>query len=313
VITGSSGPREPVTAQGATEARAEAALERLPPRLSDASHWLLARWPGRILVHTAAACMRVDLFDRAMTIAAQFFTSVLPILILTATWAASRDADAIVDALGVPEQSRSIIEQAVQGADSAAFGIAGTLFLLVSATSLSRALTRAFAAIWDMPRPKSNLASAWRWVAVVLVLAIALVLVHTLVDRLSVLPPRHMWPVAVSLSCDLAVALFVPWVLLSGTVAPRLLLPGALAFALLMLTVRPASAAWLPRALEVSADRYGPIGVAFTYLAWLYVAAFCFMTTAVIGQVVATDRGRLGAWIRGTRPPSGSEGADDAR
>jgi membrane protein len=313
MTTASGGPDEPATAPGATEARAEAALDRLPPQLRDASEWLLARWPGRILIHTAAACMRVDMFDRAMTIAAQFFTSVLPILILASTWAASRDAEAIGDALGVPEQSRAIIEQAVQGADSAAFGIAGTLFLLVSATSLSRALTRAFAAIWDVPRPKSSLSSAWRWVAVVLVLAIALVLVHSLVDRASVLPPHEVWPFAVSLTCDLAVALFVPWVLLSGTVAPRLLVPGALAFALLMLAVRPASAAWLPHALEVSAERYGSIGVAFTYLAMLYVAAFCFMATAVIGQVIATDGGRLGAWIRGTRPPVVSEGSDDGR
>ncbi len=61
-----------------------------------------------------------------------------------------------------------------------------------------------------------------------------------------------------------------------------------------MVAVRPASAIWLPRALETSADRYGAIGVAFTYLAWLYVAAFCFLATAVVGQVVATDTGGSG-------------------
>ena len=107
-----------------------------------------------------------------------------------------------------------------------------------------------------------------------------------------------MWPLAVSFACDVAVAVFVPWVLLSGTVAPRLLVPGAVTFAFLMVVVRPASTAWLPRALETSADRYGSIGVAFTYLAMLYVAAFCFLATAVVGQVVATDQGRFGAWIR---------------
>ena len=97
--------------------------------------------------------------------------------------------------------------------------------------------------------------------------------------------------------------MFVPWVLLSGTVAPTAG-PRRPDFPLLMVSVRPASAAWLPRALEVSADRYGPIGVAFTYLAWLYVAAFCFMGAAVVGQVIATDRGRLGDWIRGNPPRS---------
>jgi membrane protein len=78
-----------------------------------------------------------------------------------------------------------------------------------------------------------------------------------------------------------------------------MLLPGAFLFATLMATVRPATALWLPRALEASADRYGSIGVAFTYLTWLYVASFCFMATAVLGQVIASDQGRLGARIRG--------------
>lgn len=289
---------DPDTREETSEARGEAVLERLPPRLRQAVDWVRARWLGRILIDAAAGCVRVDMFDRAMTISAQFFTSVLPILILTATLANRNDSGTIADVLGVPEKSQSVIEQAVSGADSAAFGIAGTLLVLVSATSLSRALTRAFAAIWHIPRPRSKLSSAWRWLAAVLVLTVSLVFVHSLSERASVLPPRAVWPLAVSFACDVAVAVFVPWVLLSGTVAPRLLVPGAVTFAFLMVVVRPASTAWLPRALETSADRYGSIGVAFTYLAMLYVAAFCFLATAAIGRVVATDRGRLGALVR---------------
>lgn len=275
-----------------------AVLERLPPWLHLLVDRLLDRWLGRVLVNIAAASVRVGLFDRATTIAAQFFTSVLPILILTATWADRSESDAIAHSLAVPEQSRTVIEEAVSGADSAAFGIAGTLLVLASATSLSRALTRAFAAIWAIPRPPTRITSAWRWLAAVLVLALALVLANSVSDRASALPPRGVWPVAVSMAIDLALAVFVPWVLLSGIVTTRLLLPGALAFTLVMAAVRPASAVWLPRALETSADRYGSIGVAFTYLAWLYVVAFCFVASAVVGQVVATDPGRLGTWIR---------------
>jgi membrane protein len=63
--------------------------------------------------------------------------------------------------------------------------------------------------------------------------------------------------------------------------------------------VRPASSAFLPRALDVSADRYGTIGVAFTYIAWLYAISFCFLVAALVGQVIATDQGWFGRWIRG--------------
>jgi membrane protein len=239
------------------------------------------------------------MFDRSMTVAAQFFTSVFPILILFMTWARSRDADRLADALGLPAETRSVLQDAMQGAGSSAFGFVGILIVLASATSLSRALTRCFVAIWGLPRPRSSLGSAWRWLAVVVVLTLSVVLARAVSEPL---PPRDVLPLLESFALDVAVAFFVPWVLLGGAVKPRVLAPAALVFALLMVTVRPATAAWLPHALEVSADRYGSIGVAFTYLACLYVASFCFLGSAVVGQVIATDRGGLGQWIQGRAP-----------
>ena len=53
--------------------------------------------------------------------------------------------------------------------------------------------------------------------------------------------------------------------------------------------------------MEESAARYGTIGIAFTYLAWLYVVALLFLATAILGQVIAEDQGRLGQFIRRTR------------
>lgn len=277
-------------------ARVDASLGRLPPGLQRRLARLLDRRPGRILLQAAAGLGRVEVFDRSMTIAAQFFTSVLPVLILIATLGSN--SDRFADAIDMPEQSRQVLEGAVDSG-GAAFGIVGAIFVLVSATSLSRALARAFAAIWGLPRPPTRLSSAWRWLAVVLVFALSLVLVRTAGEPLDAIPPRELWPRVVSFSWDVAVAAFVPWALLAGAVRVRMLVPGALLFALLMITVRPATQAWLPGALEASADRYGSIGVAFTYLTWLYVAAFCFLTTALVGQVVATDPGMLGRRVRG--------------
>ena len=298
------------SAEAEAKARAEAALTRLPPRLRQAVVWLLSRWPGRIAVAGARVSLRVDIFDRSMTIAAQTFSSLFPILILFATWADAGDTHDVGDAVHMPAESRSVLDDAVRGADGAAFGVAGTLIVLVSATSLSRALTRAFALTWDLPRPRSRLSSAWRWLAAVVTLALSLIVVRALSGPAGGLPPPRLWQWALAFTCDFAVALFVPWVLLSGTVRLRLLAPGAVVFATVMLAVRPVSAAWLPRALEESAHRYGSIGVAFTYLAWLYVASFCFLAASVVGHVIATDGGSLGQWIQGTasgRPAAGSD------
>ena len=291
------------------EAKARAALNRLPPSVQRSVTWLLTHWPGRMVIRTALSCVRVGLFDRSMTIAAQFFTSVLPILILVATWRNARDTSRLADVLGLPEESRAVLEDAVQGSNGATFGVIGTLMVLVSATSLSRALTRAFVAAWELRTPKPTLGSAWRWLAVVVGLALGLVAVRALAELAADLPPGPVWEVVVTVVCDITLALLVPWVLLSGSLRPRLLLPGALLYALVMLVFRPASAAWLPRALDASAERYGALGVSFTYLAWLYVWAFILLLTAMVGQVAATDTGGIGGWIRGDSAPPADPGS----
>jgi membrane protein len=130
-------------------------------------------------------------------------------------------------------------------------------------------------------------------------LALAVTLTLTLVRRIADEPPRGLWAMALSFVISLALGVFVPWVLLSGAVGARMLLPGAALVAVVMAFARPAIATWVPHALEVSAGRYGSIGVAFTYLACLYVMSFCWLAGAVVGQVVATDEGGFGRWVRG--------------
>lgn len=274
--------------------------------------WLLVHWPGRVVVRTLRSFNRVELFDRSMTIAAQLFTCIFPILILLATWATRRDADRIADSASMPEESRVLLEDAVSAAENAAFGVVGTIVVVVTATGVSRALTRAMAAIWELPRPKTSLGSVWRWIAVVLSIAFSLLVVRSVGQLVSGVPPDAVWPAAVSMVCDFAVAMFVPWVLLAGKIRARLLLPGALIMALVMLAVRPVITAWFPGALETSADHYGSIGVMFTYLALLYSVSFTFMATAILGQVIATDEGRLGRWIRADAPAPTRQ-ADGAR
>jgi len=283
---------------------AERAIARLPPRLREAVEWGASRWPGRIILNSVANVVRIELFDRAMTIAGQFFTSIFPILVLISVIVDRNDTKRIADALEMPVQTQSVLSDAFGQPSAASFGLVGALIVLISATSLSRALTRAFATIWRLSRPKTSLRSAWRWLAVVLTLALSLVVVRALGTFLEGAPASTVWRATVAFFCDLIVATFVPWILLSGVVRARYLLTGAALYAVVMVLVRPASTLWLPRALEVSADRYGSIGVAFTYLAWLYCVSFIFLAASVIGEVLTMDRGSIGQWIRGSQETS---------
>lgn len=283
------------------EARFERALGLLPPRLRRLADWLLGTWLGRMGLGTAWSLQRIEIFDRAMAVAAQLFTSVFPILILTASWFG--DASAVLtDTLGMPPEAEAQVDAALKQQGSAAFGIAGTIVVLASATSLSRALARAFAAVWALPRPKSDLRSAWRWLAVVLAIALSLVMVRRSQTIADGIPPPHFWNQVVYCVVLTGIGIFVPWLLLRGSLTLRALLPGAAVFGVAMLVMRPFNNAWLSHSLEASAVRYGSIGVAFTYLAWLYVVAWTLLAAAVIGQVVVTDDGRVGRWLAGPGP-----------
>ena len=285
----------------------DAASSHLPPRLGAWVEEAFSRWPGRVLTASATGFVRIELFDRAMTIAAQLFTSLFPILLMVATWWRPNSGD-VGRTVGVPAGAQVVLDDALNGSQSASFGLAGALIVVVSATSLSRALTRAFAAVWMLPRPTVTLRSTWRWFAALVALALAVSVTLTLIRWVAAQPPRGVWAMVLSFVVSFAVGVFVPWVLLSGTVGVRMLLPGATLVAVVMAVARPVAAASLPHALDASAARYGSIGVAFTYLACLYAVAFCWLVAAVVGQVVATDEGSLGRWVR--RDGDAPTGAD---
>jgi membrane protein len=272
---------------------------RLPGPIKRLAVWAMGHWAGRFVLGCMAASRRVELFDRSMAIAAQVFTSVLPLLMALASWFGWSNST-VAALLVAPPEARGVFEDTLSTTSAATFGTVGVILVIVSATSLSRALTRACAAQWDLERPTITLAAAWRWVAAVLALVVSLLAAKPLYRLSSRLPPQDFWDAFVGVLPDIALAVFLPWLLLVGVVRTRQLLPGAVLFAAAMLLIRPVSTLYLPQALETSADHYGALGVAFTYLAWLYVLAFCFLLTGIMGKVITADQGRLGTWIRGT-------------
>ena len=135
----------------------------------------------------------------------------------------------------------------------------------------------------------------------VLAIALSLVAIRRSQSIAEGIPPANVWGSVVAFVLLAEIALFVPWVLLTGAVTMRALLAGAVLFGIVVVTVRPFSNIWLAHSLEASATRYGSIGVAFTYLAWLYLVAWILLATAVVGQVLVTDEGLVGRWLSGGR------------
>jgi membrane protein len=263
----------------------------LPGWLRPRAAAVLATWFGRTLLRCLAGLVKVQIFDRAMTLAAQAFTSIFPLLILFGSLLGAKQSAEFADALNLPPSSRRLLTDALSDRGVSTFGVFGALIVLFSATGLARAMVRAYATIWDIPKVRSGPAAAARWLVTVLLLS-AFVIVGKLPLPLGVKQPFL-------LVADCGITVLLPILLLGGAVPARRLIPGGLVFGVIMVFVRPAGAVYLPRALASSDAHYGTIGLAFTYIGWLYVLSFCVLGSAVIGKVLADDEGLLGRVIRG--------------
>jgi membrane protein len=292
-------PSDDLSQYGLTEDQL-AIIAKLPERLRRPLPWLMSNWPGRVVLRMVAGFQRIQIFDRSMTIAAQLFTSVFPIIIMgAALFGATATKDA-ADAIELPGDTSAVLDEVVTSSGGiGTFGIIGVLVVLVSATSLSRALTRAYDAIWQHGRTKTKVFEAWRWIAAVMVLALAAVVARFLGVALEQVPPRDFWSTSISAGINIGIGAFIPWLLMAGRVPLRRLMPGALLYGVAIFAMRPFWVIYLPTALENSNERYGAIGIAFVYLTYLYAIAFALLGCAVIGYVIATDEGSLGKLVRG--------------
>lgn len=264
----------------------------------------------RIIARAAAGFQAIEPFDRAMTLAAQAFTSIFPLVIAVAALLPDSSgglSDRFSDALGIPDSSRDVIEEALPAHPDTrgAFGIVGVLIVVVSATSFSRALARMYGKIWGVTPP--GWTSAWRWVAALFGVALsALILrvLHSVGDGLY----AAVGGLLLTFAANSLLWTWAPWLLLAGHVSARRLLPGGVIMGLCTVGTSIASGIYLPRALVSASRQFGALGIAFTYIGWLFVVAFALVCATVLGAVVAHDESRPARLIVGDDPaPAGQE------
>ncbi|WIM98414.1 YhjD/YihY/BrkB family envelope integrity protein [Actinoplanes oblitus] len=253
-----------------------------------AALWLGGR-VGRLVLHGAGELVRVQIFDRSMTLAAQSFTSIFPLLIMLAAVLGPHYRSRLTGLLHLPADSERLLQEALSGSHSNAFGLAGSVIVILSATGLSRALVRSYLVVWTVEQKPAGAAATGRQIGTVLVLVVFLLFARVLGWLASLLPAPHVSGLLVSFVADCSLAILLPWLLLGGRAPRGPLLAGGVVFGLLMIAVRGGEAIYLPRALKSSTDKYGTIGLTFTYIGWLYVLSFCLLLAAIIGGIVSRE------------------------
>lgn len=240
---------------------------------------------GALVVRIVADVVRSDITDRSMTLAAQLFTSLLPVIILLSTMPGADYIDAGLSHLNLTSAELALAQTTPSTASFATFGVFGALMTLASATSFSRATNRMYASVWHVPRLR--IGDWWRWLAVLGLMALAVVVQgYALLLRrtpvvgavLAIVATFILWSVCWWAVAKISVKRFVP--------ARRLVFTGALTGAGLTVLLT-ASFLSLPRVLRAAVAEFGTLGIIFTVIGWLFLFFYVVVTAAVIAHAIA--------------------------
>ncbi|QCB51628.1 hypothetical protein E5720_18715 [Rhodococcus sp. PAMC28707] len=270
---------------------------------TEADGWFERTSPGRTFRRVIEEIVAIELFDRAMTLAAKIFTSVLPVIIVGTTLTGGDIvAHGIDDQFGFDPAGGPLGGGGLQANDPsfAAFGVVGLLMVVISGTSFARTLTRIYAKIWNMP--PSGLNHAWRWMAVLFTVAMSVPLLG--IAR-SVAELRFVGrPLA--LVVEFAVWLFVwvltPHLLTGGWVSGRVLWATGALTAAGLTAFRAGGRVVLPRITETAEAQFGQWGLVFTSISWLFGYSVIIVGAAAVTKALALDEGTIGRVLRGPEP-----------
>jgi membrane protein len=241
-------------------------------------------------------------FDRAVALAGQAFTALIPLLIVYSAVVSQRTgrdfADELVHVFGLKGAAATDLRRAFAPPTEVTSQVSalGVFLLVTAALSFTRALQRLYQFAWDQP------SLGWRaakWGLIWLAAAAVLVTLRPIVLHAV----HGALLVVLSLVFAAVFWLVTPVVLLAQRVSWHRLLPTALLTGFGMTALSICSAIWMPRSVAKSAQQFGVMGIAFALLSWLVGAGFVLVAAAAFGAVIDE---RLGSWKRrraGPHPP----------
>ncbi|MFE7797603.1 hypothetical protein [Nocardia sp. NPDC057440] len=276
-------------------------------RAEAATGWLRATPSGRTLWRVVDGLVAIQVVDRSLALAAQIFTSVLPVIIAASVfsgWHAA--ADTVSDQFGFNSASLSTGDtDAPMDPSFAAFGVVGLVMVVLGGTSFARALGRVYGAIWQVPSMGPR--DAWRWVATLLAVALCAALVGQTRGLTHIRYAGRPLALVGEVAIWTFVWTLVPLLLTKGALTGRLLWVSALLTAVGLTSVHVAGRIVLPRITTNAQHHFGPLGLAFTSVSWLFVMSLVIVGAASVVKSFALDETCVGRYLRG--PDSG--GPDD--
>lgn len=277
---------------------------------------------GRLWDSFAGRCARTFLamqgIDRAMAIAAQAFTALIPLLLLASALSPRRDrnvaAEAMITRFHLTGESARVVQEVFSRPGGASIGVLSVVLLLFSGVSFTRRVQRMYQDAWHLP-PGTGIRNSLNAAFGLAALILELLLLSSVTAMVRTLPagPVLAWPISVAASLVLWTS--IPWLLLDRRIHWRRLLPGGAFAALCAAGYGLATSVYMPGLIESYSRRYGLFGVTLSLIGWLVATSMI----VVAATVVAAEFDRAdAAWARRIRDrlaggsPSTRPGPPDA-
>jgi membrane protein len=265
-------------------------MAALAPTLERFARWLPE--PLRGLVHigerTLGRFVELEGFDRAMALAGQAFAALLPLLIVIGAVSpgGGRDlAEVLTERFKLSGSSATALDAAVArpAEVQSAISVLGMVLLIVTALSFTRALQRLYVRAWRLDKLGLR-GTAWglEWLACFAAFWSAQPVVVGVFDGVVAF--------SVALGLSSLLWLMTPWILIGRQIPVRRLMPQAFLTAIGVAGVGVWAALYAPGAVSSAASQFGVIGVAFSLLSLLFVAALVLVVAAAIGATLAEPR-----------------------
>jgi membrane protein len=262
----------------------------------------LVAWPLEFGRDWLVRFVQLQGFDRAVALAGQAFTALIPLLIVyssVVSRATGRDfADQLIRLFDLNGSAAAAMKRAFAppGEVTSQVSALGVFLLITAALSFTRAMQRLYQLAWNQPSLGWR-AAKWGlvWLGAAAVLLTLRPTVLSAVDGVLAL--------ILSLAFAAVFWLVTPAVLLGRRVHWRRLVPTALLTGFGMTVLAICSAIWMPRSVAHSAQQFGIMGVAFALLSWLVGAGFVLVAAASCGALIDARLHGAKRHPRGPHPP----------
>ena len=225
--------------------------------------------------------------DRSMVLASQAFTSMIPLLILLATWAPAGEEDviaqSIINKFHLEGDAASAVTQlfAVPEGATGAVSTFSALLLLISGTSFTRRFQRMYRSAYE--QPKAGMRSGVYSTLGLVVLLAEIFVLYGARAVVAYLPLSWLLTLPLAIVTGTILWTSIPYLLLNRQVHWRRLVFGGLVAAIATAVYSVVSTIYMPDTVERYTQEFGLFGVTIALIGWLLAVAFILVGSAAVG------------------------------